>query len=92
MLYLPRLDQWFTGEGAAYYGGLREALTVAVEGLPPSAAVMVLATYEVHGFVVCARGRVGGKGGVVSLPLSPLLTVTQPFPWTPGAGGGGRRQ
>ena len=56
MLYLPRLDQWFTGEGGAYYGGLREALLVALEGLPPSAAVLVLATYEVRGcglFVVC---------------------------------------
>lgn len=52
VLYLPRLDQWFTGEGGAYYGGLREALLVALEGLPPSAAVLVLATYEVR-FVCC---------------------------------------
>jgi len=47
VLYVPRLDQWFTGEGGAYYGGLREALLVALEGLPPSAAVLLLATYEV---------------------------------------------
>jgi len=48
VLYLPKLEQWWRegGREGGYYGGMREALLTALEGLPAACPVLVLATFE----------------------------------------------